>query len=132
MRSQHSVAVLSLFALLAGPSAAQQANPKYWVPRSQPFSIAVGGGRIYLGGYLDLIGPPTGLGVPLDIASGIPVSGFARVAAGVTGKVQAVVPDGAGGWYIGGEFDAVGGVPRRNAAHIAADGSVTAWDPSPD
>lgn len=38
--------------------------------------------------------------------------------------VGASVSDGAGGWYIGGEFENVGNVPCRYVAHILADGTV--------
>ncbi len=49
------------------------------------------------------------------------------------GFVSASVPDGAGGFYIGGAFGEVGGQPRKNIAHILADGSVDpAFDPGAD
>jgi hypothetical protein len=41
--------------------------------------------------------------------------------------LSAVAADGSGGWYVGGLFTHVGGVPRTNLAHIRADHSV---DPS--
>lgn len=51
----------------------------------------------------------------------------------VTGTVNAVAGDGAGGFYIGGLFTQVDGVARINAAHINADGSVDeSWNPSPN
>jgi predicted small secreted protein len=43
-----------------------------------------------------------------------------------------VVPDGNGGWYIGGNFHHVGGQARRNLAHILANGDVSAWAPEPN
>jgi hypothetical protein len=42
------------------------------------------------------------------------------------------VTDGVGGYFIGGNFGAIGGVERRNLAHILADGSLAAWCPDPD
>jgi len=47
----------------------------------------------------------------------------------VDGDVRVVYPDGDGGVYIGGDFTGVGGFPRKNAAHIRADGTVSAWAP---
>ena len=41
--------------------------------------------------------------------------------------VFAEVSDGAGGWYIGGSFTSVGGLPRNGVAHILANKTV---DPS--
>lgn len=47
--------------------------------------------------------------------------------------VKTIISDGSGGYYIGGTFTTVGGVARRNAAHINADGTVDAnWNPSPN
>jgi hypothetical protein len=66
--------------------------------------------------------------VPVSVASGAPVPGFLKV----VGSVSAAVPDGSGGWYIGGSFSKVGGVSRSNLARVLADGSVAAWNPSPD
>ncbi|MBU6213351.1 MAG: fibronectin type III domain-containing protein [Actinomycetales bacterium] len=47
--------------------------------------------------------------------------------------VFAAVSDENGGFFIGGQFTAVGGVPRRAVAHIRADGSVDdVWAPEVD
>jgi hypothetical protein len=46
----------------------------------------------------------------------------------VDGIVHAMVDDGKGGWYIGGEFSRVGGLPRQDLAHIDAGGEVSEWD----
>ena len=46
------------------------------------------------------------------------------------GSVEAVAPDGSGGWYIGGSFDTVGGLTRDRLAHILANKTVdTSWNP---
>ncbi|MBK9075231.1 MAG: PQQ-binding-like beta-propeller repeat protein [Flavobacteriales bacterium] len=44
--------------------------------------------------------------------------------------MQTAVSDGAGGWYIGGAFTEVGGLPRLRLAHILSDGSVGPWAPT--
>jgi hypothetical protein len=43
-----------------------------------------------------------------------------------------VVPDGTGGWFIGGDFSGVGGLPRANLAHIQSNGKAAAWAPTTD
>ena len=48
------------------------------------------------------------------------------------GAVFRVISDGAGGWYYGGSFDAVDGLPRANFAHQLADGSWDSWPPAFD
>jgi hypothetical protein len=47
------------------------------------------------------------------------------------GAVEVVIPDGTGGWFIGGGFSNVGGYARQRLARLNGDGSVnTAWDPN--
>ena len=49
----------------------------------------------------------------------------------VDGSVDAIVSDGAGGWFIGGDFAHVGGQRRAGLAHIAAGGALDgAWAPA--
>src|SRR5262249_15462179 len=64
-------------------------------------------------------------GVPVDPTSALPAAGFPIV----NGTVLAAVSDGAGGWYIGGQFTSVGGSARSNLAHVLAGGSISPWDP---
>lgn len=45
------------------------------------------------------------------------------------GKVMAAIPDGSGGWFIGGFFNTVKGITRNRIAHILADNTVDpAWN----
>lgn len=89
----------------------------------QVYSLALGDDdTVYLGGNFSWAGPLTGGGVPFVLPEGQPAPAFARV----SGTVFAVAPDGAGGWFIGGWFDRVGGLPRKNLAHLGADGDVDA------
>jgi len=50
-----------------------------------------------------------------------------RPYAKVAGQVYACIPDDSGGWFIGGDFSAVGGEPRANVARIRRDGQVDRW-----
>jgi hypothetical protein len=61
--------------------------------------------------------------VGTPIAASASVSATPEVTAGVTGKVYAIARLG-NRTFIGGNFTAVGGVPRRNAAAILANGTV--------
>jgi hypothetical protein len=84
------------------------------------------GNRVYIGGNFTYVGPDTGSGASLSAATGAPLRRFARV----DGSVYAAVSDGAGGFFVGGSFTTVGGLPRQNVAHVRADGSVDpAWNP---
>ncbi len=45
--------------------------------------------------------------------------------------VNAVAADGTGGWYLGGDFRSVGGVPRTDLAHVMSDGTLDPnWAPT--
>lgn len=44
--------------------------------------------------------------------------------------INTSVSDGNGGWFIGGNFTALGDSARKYFAHISADGGVTAWNPA--
>ncbi len=91
-------------------------------------AIAREGNTIYIGGNFAYVGPSTGGGVPIDVRSVTPLPRYPRV----VGRVNTVLNDGEGGWYVGGEFSHVGNLPRANLAHILADGTVAAWAPDPD
>src|SRR5262249_20704348 len=86
------------------------------------------GNTLYIGGAFSSVGRSSGGGVLVDNESGAPIGHLPRV----TGYVYSVASDGAGGWFIGGDFHAVGGVPRINLAHILSDGSVARWAPNPN
>jgi trimeric autotransporter adhesin len=123
-------ALLSALAIVvwAGAVQGQAIDSKPWVTNGYVKTMARIGNTLYIGGGFTVVGPATGAGVPIDAGTGAPVVGFPKV----TGTVYAAVPDGVGGWFIGGLFTAVGGVPRRNLAHVGSDLHVFAWDPSPD
>jgi hypothetical protein len=123
------VAALGLLAVPAA-SAAPTPNPVAYVANGIVNALAIdGAGRTYLGGTFTQVGPRTGHGLELTATSDRPASGFPDVSGSETG-IQAVASDGAGGWFIGGGFSAVGGVARSSLAHINADGSLDAtWNP---
>lgn len=130
--------LLAVVAVLAGwtvgPGAAadpaqQGVQANLWVPNGNVRASAVVGNTLYLGGDFDYVGPPTGHGVPLDRSSGTAAANFPAA----NGNVASVVGDGAGGWFIGGTFTSVGGVPRAGLAHVTSDNRVDpAFAPTPN
>lgn len=73
------------------------------------------------------VGIPTGSAVVVSTPAGNAQPIKARVAGG---SVQAAIPDGAGGWYIGGTFTSMGGVGRPGLAHLLTNGTLdTAFVP---
>src|SRR6185503_18543694 len=100
----------------------------FWVPDVSVSAAALspGGDLLYLGGNFTYVGPPTGAWTALDPTSGEPVLPYPHVSGGA---VLAAEPDGQGGWYLGGSFNKVAGVPRLRLAHIRSDGSLGDWNP---
>lgn len=110
--------------LLVGGTAAA-AEPPALVADGPVQATVADGPRVYVGGGFDYIGPATGPAQTLD-----GVSGSGLGAPRIDGPVLAAVADGAGGWFVGGEFSRVGRVARASLAHILPDGRVDpAWAP---
>ncbi len=107
------------------PATGQTVRPEFHITNGQVTAQVLRGNTLYVGGSFSYVGPVTGAGVPVSTATGTPLAGFPRV----NGTVFAAVPDGSGGWYIGGQFTAVGASARANLAHIQSDLSVSGWDP---
>jgi hypothetical protein len=79
-------------------------------------------GVVYVGGTFSELQPPvpTGYGCALEDGEGWPILNQVRA----NGVVRAVVPDGTGGWFIGGEFTQVNSQPRLRLAHILSNGTL--------
>jgi hypothetical protein len=77
--------------------------------------MAAAGATTYIAGPFTRIGTPTGDGLLFDSATGAHLSFPA-----FDGQVLSAIPDGSGGWYVGGSFDLVGGFPRVGLAHVRA------------
>lgn len=122
-----------LFPLLrsAPPAVAQSVIPREqtWVTDGQLYDVIEHDGVVYIGGIFQRAGPYRGGGVPADLPAGTlhPTFPVANAA------VYSFEPDGAGGWYIGGDFTELGGFPRNHIAHILSDFTVDpAFDPNAD
>ena len=82
--------------------------------------IAVSGQTAYIAGSFTRVGHSTGSGIGLTPTSDAPVVGSAVGG----GSILAVTSDGSGGWYIGGTFTNIGGIPRTGLAHLLAYGQL--------
>jgi beta-propeller uncharacterized protein DUF5122 len=140
-RATRSTTALLILALAGGllalpttpalATAADFPDQGTWVTNGDVMAVTQVGSRTYLGGNFDQVGPNTGFGVPLNPGTGAMEGQFLKV----NGDVYAAASDGAGGWFIGGNFTRVGectGPPcsRHNAAHVKADGSLGPWNPN--
>ncbi len=107
-------------AVLPQPPPARPLPSQAFVTNDTVNALARSGDTLYLGGDFTRIGPPTGGGTVLDPATGLRAAQFPDV----RGTAFAIVPDGAGGYYVGGHFTHVGGLPRKNLAHVLGSGAV--------
>ena len=123
------VALCVAFGAIANPAAADPSSvpASTWLPDGPVNAFAVSGSTLYLGGQFSRVAPYTGGFAALNPGSGQ----LQRAWPDVSGRVQAVVSDGAGGWYIGGSFSAVDGIARQNLARVRGDGTVDPlWAPT--
>lgn len=95
-----------------------------WVPDRQLVDVVPDGDRVYLLGGFTRIGPYTGPLARLDLATGSPLDGLE-----FDGTIRCIEADGAGGYWIGGEFETIDGVAHAHLAHVLANGTVVAWNP---
>lgn len=78
------------------------------------------GDKAVIGGSFSWVGPYTGAAARLSSATGKADLVFPRI----NGTIYAIEPDGSGGWYVGGDFLQVAGVPSGNLIRVLANGSV--------
>ena len=119
------LAALAVLVAIPVPAPAATLPTDVWVTDGEVNAVAVGSGRVFLGGSFSQVGPRTGGGVLIDDSSGLRELPFDRI----DGDVKAIVPDGSGGWFIGGDFIYIDDKWRPRVAHIGANGSVTSWQP---
>src|SRR4051794_6288471 len=106
-QARSALGAVAAAAAFAYPALA--AAPISWVPdrtyvTSGPVDPTVRiGDKLYIGGSFRRIGPRTGPWSVVDAATGAVKPGLPELAGGKRG-VLATVSDGAGGWYVGGDF----------------------------
>ena len=100
--------------------------PELWGFNRSVNAIICTSDAIYVGGNFSYVCFSTGSWAPVNAITGQRIASFPRI----YGVVHACIPDGAGGWYVGGFFSKVGELARQNAAHILASGAVDPdWNP---
>jgi hypothetical protein len=78
------------------------------------------GSNLYFGGTFERVAEYVGSGLVFDGLTGRLKRGFPLI----NDATLAAIPDGAGGFYVGGRFSRVGPYVRHRLARIRADGSV--------
>ena len=85
-----------------------------------PYVLRKNGSTLYVGGSFTRGGYQTGYMANYTGGSDVPDFNFPRA----NGIITTVVSDGAGGWYVGGNFSIIGGMSRQSIAHVMADHTI--------
>ncbi len=133
---QHNMKTLNLLGLIGLLFCSQfllAQTPKefqehWWHPYSGSIEeIHQYNNTLYIGGNFSYIGPNNRNGGILDLSDDLnPLHFTARP----NGLVDKVIADGAGGWYIAGNFTTIGTSPRQGVARINRNGSLHPWAPA--
>ena len=124
--------LLAVTAVLALPAAAAAApssvaDAPTWTAGYLGTGSAVGpdGDRAWMVGSFNMAAPRTGPGTGID-TSGAAIPGYAELTDSPAGllHVYSAIPDGAGGWYVAGNFNNAGGIARPGLVHLGSDGAV--------
>ena len=117
-----SNALVAACLLPFGGAVAQQVEDHWWIPNNTVHAIARDSvtGTVYLGGDFTTVAAPVRYGAALDPISGMPEVTWAKPNA----PVYEAIPDGSGGWFIGGAFTQVGSSARVGVARLNSDGTV--------
>ncbi|HYK47121.1 MAG TPA: hypothetical protein VEV83_18220, partial [Parafilimonas sp.] len=89
---------------------------------SYTYKITTRGDSIFLGGSF------TRLGLKTDYLGSITegANAASQTMPNANGQIRCIIPDGSGGWYVGGSFSQIGGINKSNVAHINSSKSVDA------
>ena len=121
-----SVGAISWLAL-PSPGLGQNLTPEkdFYVTDDVVETIEVVGDSVYVGGRFTHVGRYTGPLAPVSVSTGATLPGFPEA----NGWIFGLASDGAGGWFVGGDFTEIGGVARNHVAHILPDFTIDpAWD----
>jgi hypothetical protein len=125
---------IALALVLAASARATDTPPDHpWVPDGMITSIIPSGDRTFVGGFFTHWGPRSGLGLPFSATTGARATEYPEIMLGASssrdaglpaGRVEEVIADGHGGWYVGGGFTYVAGQQRYGLVHITPDGRL--------
>ena len=127
MKNSYYLFFVLFFVIVPRITNSQTLQENLYVTNGSVRATVISGNTLYIGGDFTQVGPSTGYGAAIDTSTG----NYDAAMPKVNGIINAVVPDGLGGWFIGGAFTYVGAVARNKIAHIKADKTVDmSWNPN--
>jgi trimeric autotransporter adhesin len=132
-----AIAAMNLIAIT--PAAAQELLDEHlWITDGSDFisegrvrTMVKSDDTLYLAGDFKYVGPISGAGAAFTTHTGEPSRPFPLILGPLYSTVYDAVPDGEGGWIVGGDFSEVGGEPIANLVRLRADDTIEAL-PTPD
>jgi hypothetical protein len=105
-------------------------RPDFWDTDGVINAVVATNGVVYVGGDFSYVAPKGTKLAAIDTYTGERLTEFPAI---LGTQIRAVVEDGNGGWFIGGKFAQVGGLPRTNLVHVLSDHRVDPnFAPDPD
>ncbi len=128
MFNRRLLSIIVILALLGGSLALPGATAKAdmllrnWVyhPNSNVYDFYRNGDLLYIAGEFSYLGPESPRFSVLEPATNSPATGWPAI----SGTPYVIIPDGVGGWYVGGDFTHVGGKVQPYLARVKPDKSV--------
>ena len=119
--------LLGVGRLLAQP--ASEPLSYFWQTDGIVNALVVTNSTAYLGGDFSYVGPRSGGAGLVDATTGAAQPGFSKL----DGTINAVIPDGEGGWYLGGRFTSADNASLKNLVHLLPDRRLdSSFKPSPN
>ena len=115
----------ALHAMVPFRAMSQVPDPDLWTTDGNVYAVVKDGNTVFVGGDYGFLGPRTGGGAPVRTDTGQPI----RSLPWIQGSIYCALPDGSGGWFVGGSFFLEGDSQNRNIAHVLPDGAVDDWNP---
>lgn len=104
---------------------AQSIREEFPVANGNVYAFFEKDNLLFLGGSFSALGPKVQNLTLLDKNTAQFSPGFPQS----NGVISVIIPDGNGGFYIGGNFSMVGDSLRKNVAHILSNNTVDSWNP---
>lgn len=108
-------------------SAQEMTLEKHWWQTNgsvHALELDVANNLVYLAGDFSVLGPSVNGSVMLDQTTAFPDLTYPQF----NGTINIALPDGNGGWFVGGYFATIGDSIRNGLAHINSAKQVTAWN----
>ncbi len=112
----------SRFGAVWNPQPTNLLRRELWIPDGAPTNFSSSSQSLFISGGYGYLGQSTGASARLALSDASADVSWPRT----DGPVYSIVNDGAGGWFLGGNFNFIENLARRCVAHVLPNGNVDA------